>query len=102
MKGDSFAFEGSTIGHLQFSLLNEFSDELRVMLNFVMPTEFRVFIFEHVETMWAARDNTFDAVSIHDGDVLSGLHLIQKLISSSLGRIAGTGFFLSENRKGGL
>ena len=61
--------------------------------------EFGVFVFEDVKAVGASRNDLFYSVVIQGLNILVGHHLEEKLIAGTTGRIAGTGFFSTQDRK---
>ena len=99
MERDALTFERVTIGEFQPAVFDEFADELRVVHHLVVAAKLRILVFQYVEAVGAAGDDLLDAVAVEDGDVLGGLHLVQKLVASALRRVAGAAFLAAQDRE---
>ena len=70
------------------------------MNDFVLSTQFRVFVAQCVKTMGTSRHNFFDPVGIQRANVLSRLHLKKEFVPGTAGRITGAGFLGPQNGEG--
>lgn len=59
-----------------------------MMDDFVMATQFGIFVLERVETMRAGGDDLFDTVTIQHLNILVGHHLKQKFVPGPSGRVS--------------
>ena len=99
MEGDFAPFERAATFDFYFAFVDELLQELRMMNDFVVAAQRRVFVFEGVETMRTGRHYFFNAVHIQYLNVGHSHHLKRKLISRASGRVARTAFFCSQNGK---
>ena len=99
MEGDAPTFVRGVAAHAQFARFDEFADKLRVVEDLIGAAQFRVFVLEGIKAVGTPGDDALDAVSVQCGDVLGRLHLVEKLIAGSFGRITGAGFLLTEHGK---
>nr|GFD53629.1 hypothetical protein [Tanacetum cinerariifolium] len=73
--------------------------EVRAVVNYlVLAAQRRVLVLNGIEAVRAGRHDFLDAVAVHRGDVLHGLHLKQKLVAGALGGVTGAAFFEAQHR----
>src|SRR4051794_26918565 len=70
-----------------------------MVYHFVISTQTGVFIFYGIKAMGATGNYLFYLGTIKYLNIHHSLHLEQKLITRTFGRIAGAAFFGTQNRK---
>ena len=100
MKGNPAALVRTPVLQAQTAFVDELLDQRGVMNDFVLSTQFRVFVAQCVKTMGTSRHNFADPVGIQRANVLSRLHLKKEFVPGTAGRIPGAGFLGPQDGEG--
>src|SRR5439155_11077999 len=76
---------------------DQFCEQRRVMLHFVLPTELRIFILERVVTMWARCHDLLHLPTSKRLDIGPCALLEKELVADSARRIAGASLLFAEH-----
>ena len=98
MKSDAFAFEGATF-YSESALIDKGFEQLSVVHYFVIPAQCRVFVFDSVETVRTGGYYFGYLIVVEYLDVHHCLHLEEKFIACTFGRVAGATLFGAEYSK---
>ena len=96
---DFLALKFSTL-HAQAAGLQQFLQELGVVLHRIVTAERRILVFQGIEAVGTCRDQRLNAVGVEHFDVLKRLHLEQEFVARAFGGIPGAPLFGAQDGKG--
>ena len=95
--GDLLSFESSATGHFYPAFIDELLQEGSMVDDFVVATQFGIFIPERIEAMRTGGHDLFDAIPIQHLDILVRHHLEHELVAGTAGG-SPVHIFLTQDR----
>jgi hypothetical protein len=99
MVSKALAFEGTALFDAQFAAVNQFLQQLCMVNYFIITAQVGIFIFQGIEAVGASGYDFLHPVHIERFYIADGLHLKQKFIASTTGRVAGAVLFCAQYGK---